>query len=556
MLNANKVSIKKGGNMKNRSLHMLLIVATFCSCLFTPYTTYSMEKIHRKIHRAHEDVIMLEDIITPNLEQKLHGKQTAITNNPHQHETASAIHNTGISTGEAAYLKNRLPVAKAALEKMLNRSLDEKQVPKIAFVTSGGGYRAMLCTTGSLCAAQQIGLLDGVTYITALSGSTWAVAPWISTGLPLQEFKGYIQKCAAHAFHETTHEEKLLIANAIAVKKTYKQHRTLVDPYGDLLANRLLACLGDLRHMTYLSDQAQKIEFGAYPYPIYTSIDGRETITTGQTWYEFTPHTIGDRTNNVHIPTWAYGRKFEKGQSTNNAPEKPLGHLMGTWGSAFAANLHTILKEVTKNETVHKDLESIEGKRILPFWAEIPNYMYKLDTNNDTTLLTKKQLKFVDSGLEINLPYPPISGICPERTVDIIVFLDASAGEIGNELKKVDVYAKTHNLPFPAINLENINTKTLSVFKDENNKATPVVIYMPRISDKKLWETHKSQPEFANHNLSEFDLDHETNHGYCSTEHFQYSLEHSNFVMHQTEFNMLVNKDAIMHEINWVIDRK
>src|SRR5229473_1244104 len=94
-------------------------------------------------------------------------------------ETPSTLahYNTGISEGEKKYLNNRLPIVKAALEKMLNRSLDNKKIPKIALIGSGGGYRAMFCTTGSLNGAQKIGLLDTITYITALSGSTWAVAP-------------------------------------------------------------------------------------------------------------------------------------------------------------------------------------------------------------------------------------------------------------------------------------------------------------------------------------------------------------------------------------------
>lgn len=181
--------------------------------------------------------------------------------------------------------------------------------------------------------------------------------------------------------------------------------------------------------------------------------------------------------------------------------------------------------------------------------------MYKMDNIADTTLPTEKYMKFVDAGPEINLPYPPVSGICSERTADILIFLDASAGQIGSELQNVADYAQKHHLPFPTINYDDIDKKTISVFKDENSTTTPVVIYMPRISDQKLWEENRSKPEFAHYNLSGFDLDYETNNGYCQTECFQYTPEHSDLVMNQTEFNMLVNKDAIIREINWVIDK-
>lgn len=475
-------------------------------------------------------------------------------------QQSSVIHNIGINEGEHAFLKNRLPVVKAALEKMLNRPLNDNQVPKITLVGSGGGYRAMFCTTGSLCAAKKMGLLDATTYLTALSGSTWCVAPWISTGKPLDEFKTYLQNCAAKSFGNLSLEEKILMVKALAKKNAYKQPLTLVDPYGGLLANRLLEALGDKRQKTKLSEQAQKIANGSYPYPIYVAIDGRESIITGQTWYEFTPHTIGDRTNNMHIPTETYGKKFKQGIVIKDAPEKSLAYLMGTWGSAFGANVHEIILEIIKDNEILKTIFEIlpdwlESDRLLPFYAKVANYMRDMDDIQDTTLTPEKHMLFVDAGLEINLPYPPISGICPERKADIIILLDASAGTMGAELIKVNEYAKKHSLPFPTIDFDNIDKKTISIFKDEKDTSKPIVIYMPRISDKALWETHKLDPEFAHYNLSGFDLDYETNEGFCETQHFQYTPENSTLVMNQTEFNMLVNKNIIMKAINSWIDK-
>ena len=70
----------------------------------------------------------------------------------------------------------------------------------------------------------EIGLLDATTYITALSGSTWAVAPWISTGLPLRKFKEYIQECASKSFRDFTHEEKNVVAEARRKKNLQAIH--------------------------------------------------------------------------------------------------------------------------------------------------------------------------------------------------------------------------------------------------------------------------------------------------------------------------------------------
>ena len=489
--------------------------------------------------------------------------QEAIINNKHINATAFVENSTSESLGKSSFLQKRLPVVKAALEKTLNHTIDENKIPTIAIAFSGGGYRAMLYTAAILHRAHKAGLLDAATYISALSGSTWAVAPWISTGMTLEEFKPYIQACATKPFTHVTHAEKILIADAIAVKKAYNQPRTLVDLYGDLLGNRLLAALGDARHMTYLSDQSEKINDGAYPYPMYAAIDGREEIVDNQTCYTFTPDTIGNDT--YRIPSWGHGRKFKNGASTNNAPEKSLAYNMGTWGSAFAASIKEIYTELSHESTQQEDpghhkkildalKAEVNGKRLLPFYADVPNYMYKMNTNItdtiDKKLLEEKHMEFVDGGLKCNLPIDPVIG------ADIIIIVDISAGQIGDELKKVINYAQKNKLPFPPIDLTDIDKKTISIFTDEHNKKAPAVIYMPRISDKQLWDKCKNKPEFENYNLSGFSLDYETNHGVAQTQCFQYTKTHSTKLMNQAEFNIHVNEDKIWNTIEWVMKNK
>ncbi|KAF5885047.1 cytosolic phospholipase A2 zeta-like, partial [Clarias magur] len=49
-------------------------------------------------------------------------------------------------------------------------------VPTVAVVCSGGSSRAMTGMYGSLKGLQSLGLLDVITYMTAVSGSTWGTA--------------------------------------------------------------------------------------------------------------------------------------------------------------------------------------------------------------------------------------------------------------------------------------------------------------------------------------------------------------------------------------------
>jgi len=484
--------------------------------------------------------------------------------NKHHDQIASVQYNEGISVGEKEFLHYRLPIVKKAIEEKFKHPITKEQIPSVAIMGSGGGYRAMLYFTALLASANKAHILDTVTYISALSGSTWALAPWITTGKPIAEFKTYIQQCAAKHFCDITHEEKKFIADKIITKTLHNKRLTLVDIYGELLGNRLLESLGDSKYTAVLSDQIGRIEDGRYPYPIYIAIDGRneKAAIENPTVYACTPHTTSEHTNFTAIPSWADDRKYKYDKSTNLTSENNLAYDLGTWGSAFGASIHDILKNLFKDHPeflkfIETMLEPIDGDRIIPCYAQLPNFLYNTNhKTHDQTLITDKIMIRVDAGLHCNLPFAPVSGICPERTADILIFIDISAGEIGSELKKVVDYAKTHNLPFPTINFTDINKKTINIFKDENDKTIPTVIYMPRISDQALWEAHKDNPEFKNYNLSGFDLDHETNDGFAKTIHFHYTLENSTLLMNQASFNFHVNEDKILKEIEWKIKQK
>lgn len=47
------------------------------------------------------------------------------------------------------------------------------QVPVIAILGSGGGFRAMVGFSGVMKALYESGVLDCATYVAGLSGSTW-----------------------------------------------------------------------------------------------------------------------------------------------------------------------------------------------------------------------------------------------------------------------------------------------------------------------------------------------------------------------------------------------
>lgn len=540
-------------------MYACLLLYFTCNTIFCMYP--ENESLHQDeaiAQKAKDAFLSFINIINPQLCIPIEGEPFAVTNNPYKEQQAHVRYGGCISEGERAYMQKRLPIVRAALEKALNRSLEDQYIPTIALIASGGGYRSMLCTTGSLAGAQKIGLLDTISYTSTLSGSTWAIAPLISTKLTLKKFKEYLIECASRGFFDLTEQECELISDAIGVKKIYQQECTIVDYYGALLANRLLDFFESRKEMVYLSDQASIIADGSRPYPIYTAVDARTLVNPS--WYTFTPHEIGNIHEHSYVPSWAYGRTFNNGTSTNNAPEQHIGYHLGTWGSAFGASLYDGAEEIASHiSSAQKIIEGIKpiGGLRLPCYAKVPNYMTTQNAQTQTQeqqQTIKKNIKLVDAGTDFNLPYPPVSGLCSERKADVLIFLDNSAGQLGKEFEKVVAFAQRNNIPFPVIDFYTISKQTISIFKDENNPQAPVVIYMPCISDKALWETYRTQDGFKKYFLDNFDLEDATNNGFASTIHFSYTPENATKVIHQTEFNIRANKDAIFDAINWKID--
>ena len=419
----------------------------------------------------------------------------------------------------------------------------------------------MLCTTGSLVGAAGIGLLDATTYITALSGSTWAVGPWMASGLSIAQFKQELISIIHTSISSVTTAEMALISDALLVKAMFGQTLTMVDLFGALLANRLLRNFGDRRHLVHLSQQVEWIKHGDLPLPIYTAIDGRPSVVKAPHWYEFTPYEIGSAWFGLYVPSWGFGGKFVNGTSVDFAPEQDFGFLLGIFGSAFTLSLMNVWREL-KGDVEDDVVKNIIEMLIEPVhdiratWGSVHNFsagMVSSKIKND------KNMRLVDAGLAFNLPYPPVSGDRSERVADIMIFLDASKDIASHiELLDVEAYARRQGHKFPNIDYAEIDKRVISVFKDENDPSVPVVIYMPRINDPSLLDKYNKAPEFKIPQGYRADFNVETcvKDEFCGTLNFVYSAEQAYQLTAVTEFNMHASKQVIIDAINWVIDHK
>ena len=488
--------------------------------------------------------------------------EKAVLDNPYASTVAQVRVGNDLHPEEQHYLIHRKQKTKSALAKILKTSLQEEHVPRISVICSGGGYRAMLGSIGAFSGLQATNLLDAITYISSLSGSTWSLGLWMSTGMTIKQLKKYVIKQLTTDFYKIKRQDSYTIGHMLLVKAAFQQPFSTVDLFGAFLARHLLKdFFGDACQMVHMSDQMKAIQHGELPFPIYSAVDGRINIRGAIPWYEFTPLEIGSAHYGLYVPTWAYGRRFKNGTSLDCAPEQSLGFLFGIFGSAYGAHFKAAWDRVLQ-DLVWSQAKSIIEKTVLQSraanmrfqWARVRNFMIGMDTQD--ALKNNKILKLVDAGIEGNLPYIPLSGEREERKQDILIFFDFSK-RIPQALKKAENYARMKNLKFPMIDYADIEKRTISIFKDDQDPEVPVVIYMPRITDQQLWQEKKNDPQYKKyHTIDGFDFEYCLQFGPCYTTNFRYSLFESQQIMDQVEFNVVANKDKIIEAIKWVVERK
>ncbi|MCX5922515.1 MAG: hypothetical protein NTX86_04265, partial [Candidatus Dependentiae bacterium] len=494
------------------------------------------------------------------LSQYVKRTSKAVQENPYKDKIAHVRIGNELCTEEKAYLEKRMPKVKVTLEKLLGRSIDLKNVPKIALLGSGGGHRALVSFTGWAEGFTKIGLMDTVTYMAGVSGSTWFVALWLLSGLPIDKFKEKLSMTVGEGLLNITPYEFILLANSFLVKAAFDQNVTLIDIWGGLIANTFLKDSGDKRYMQYLSQQVKTIADGDWPLSIYTAIRADEN--SKQDIYEFTPYEIGATwlgPQGIYVPTWAYGRKFKNGVSVDFAPQQNVGFMKGTFGAAIAARIDTSLAFIFANkkilppfdQIVDVVLSTIGNQRVTT--ASINNFAFGIE---GSVVKDAEQINLSDTGNEINLPYAPLSGERPERLADIMIFLDVSLGLPG-DFRKVEKYARKKGLKYPVINYANVENRTVSIFKDANDSTVPLVIYMPLVSDSSLIKKAKDAQLFTGliAHIDGFDVQKCMHGGYCDTANNKYTKEQVEQLSALTEFNVLANKDTIIEAIAWKVDQ-
>ncbi|KAJ4248375.1 Lysophospholipase 1 [Fusarium torreyae] len=401
---------------------------------------------------------------------------------------------TELSTDETVWLNLRGNNTISALKDVLSRANigdidtggyldsivdDGGALPRIGIAISGGGYRAMMNGAGAIAAFDDRirgstneghlgGILQAATYLSGLSGGSWAVG-----SLYTQNF---------------TTVESIISASSGFLSSLWQFDESILGAYTfSSIAND--------------TDFA----FARAPMPIIVAVErtsGQVQIASNSTIVEFNPWEMGsyDPGLAAFAPLKYMGSDFDNGTIRRGqqciAGLDNVGFVMGTSSSLFNQAFLQIQKAGDAPdfliEAINNTLADVgEENRDIANWPN-PFYKYnpKNNSNADSAILT-----LVDGGEDLqNIPLHPL--LLSERQVDVIFAIDGSADtrtRWPNGTTLVATYQRskagisTQNSEFPKIPDQNtfINlglNKRPTLFgcdTDSTNSSGPLIVYLP-----------------------------------------------------------------------------
>ncbi len=465
----------------------------------------------------------------------------------HMTHEARVRTDSGLAEEEIRFCAQRLPSIKSHLASLFEMEIPDEKVPVIGICCSGGSFRAMYATLGFLRAAKEIGCLDATTYLSVLSGSSWAAFPWILGGKDIASFHESAINKPPQGLWLPTKDVSRAFSNLAAQKYLFSQQVSLVDWYGTLLADRLLKPLGPDRFNVTLSTLAQKDDLALYPLVIGTAAYANPNHEYHP--IEFTPFEVGSDALGAYIPSWALGRTFRKGVALVPKPELPLGYFLGIFGSAFSVSVRDILEQAPRQFERFKPLEDRKTYRKLQekakdsslanikfATARLENFAHGIE---DSPMKKQKSLALVDGSFLCNIPIDPL--LKTARSVDILIILDnhLDAGGNARHLHLAQERALAQGYKFPPIDFEEVRTSSVSILQDKDDPTCPVVIYVPlRKHEGYAWDFNPVDEKF------------------CSPFNFAYTPTEAKMLSGLTHYVVHAHKDEIMATIKEVIMRK
>uniref|UniRef100_A0A8C8RWD6 Phospholipase A2 n=1 Tax=Pelusios castaneus TaxID=367368 RepID=A0A8C8RWD6_9SAUR len=377
-----------------------------------------------------------------------------------------------------------------------------RDVPVIAILGSGGGFRAMVGFSGVMKALYESGILDCATYVAGLSGSTWYMSTLYShPDFPRKgpkEINQELMNCVSHnPLLLLTPQKVKRYIEALWNKKRSGQPVTFTDIFGMLIGETLI----QNRMGTTLSKMKEKVSEAQCALPLFTCLHVKPDVSELMfaDWVEFSPYEIGMAKYGTFMPPDLFGSKFFMGTAVKKYEENPLHFLMGIWGSAFSILFNRVLgvsNSYNKGPTMEEELENIRLKHLVsndssdsedeshgPKGTENPGAAKEYQNSSQESWVQRMLMALVgDStlfntregragkvhnfmlGLNLNTWYPlsPLAGLGTQESADEdeIDTAVADPDEFERIYEPLDVKSKkihvvdsglTFNLPYPLI---------------------------------------------------------------------------------------------------------
>ncbi|KAM3606464.1 uncharacterized protein V6R79_017023 [Siganus canaliculatus] len=535
---------------------------------------------------------------------------------PESEEESYAVRlDFGIPPEEKEYLKQRKHVVTQALQKVLGFDSQPKpdKVPTIALVASGGGARAMTGLLGSLRGLKDIGVLDAITYITGVSGSTWAMST-------LYQEADWSQQDLNSIISAVKEQMTKSVLSAFCREKLQYYHEEMREKADDGYSVSLIDMAGlILEHLVFgkkvtstLSEQRKAVNKGQNPLPIYTAVnmkDGLQGCEPEPEWCEFTPYEVGLPKYGAFVQAETFGSQFFIGHLIKKLPEVRIPYLMGIWSSVFSINLTQLWNAATGSQpswtpwlgpdvnTIEVDTQpstldtyvispitDITSAMTLffqnrPVIAEMYNFMRGLflhwNYNKHSNFVAWKDkhpdafpnqltpsdstLCLVDSGHAINIGCVPV--LRPERDVDVIISLSYSwdPEHIFKVLEKTAIYCKDHNIPFPDVDfasLEKEPQKEVYIIEDKENPKAPIVVHFPLVNVTFKHFKHPGVMRETEEEMRAGQVDVSTSESPYTTKNMTYSEETFDALVELTTYNIVNNKESITKALQKALEKK
>lgn len=286
-------------------------------------------------------------------------------------EYADLRYSSELCDEEKEFREKRKAIVFDAMKRLLGEQAPQNmdEVPTIAVLGSGGGYRATTGFSAACRALDEMDLMDCMTYLTGLSGSAWGLSLLYSQTAgekidSMETQKNIREHLQWGPMWLLTPRRVMQYVKDITEKWKKGQPVSLTDFYGHCVGESLL---GPKKNSVKLSDQKEKVANGAVPMPIYTALNSKRDVSAQSyaEWVEFTPYEIGMDKYGTFMKTELFGSKFFCGKLVEKFPESPLYYLQGIWGSFYAILLQRVLNQKKQINTEQDDEKQLLEQQFL-----------------------------------------------------------------------------------------------------------------------------------------------------------------------------------------------